>query len=268
MTSRRNYVLFVLFVCLTLLSAGALYAGSDKGHGSHTSHWTYEGNTGPQNWGSLSGEFKLCAIGKSQSPIDIKDMNNSNMPEHLSKITFSYKAVPMNIVNNGHTIQVNYAPGSSITIDDHKYELVQFHFHSPSEHTVDTTAFPMEAHLVHKDAEGKLAVVGIFLKEGKKENAFLKNIWDNMPMKADEKKLDNAKMLNVKDLLPAQTERYYYTGSLTTPPCSEGVSWNVLKEPMEISKEQIAKYVSVMGANTARPVQPLNERQLELSIGN
>lgn len=221
-------------------------------------HWGHTGATGPEKWGDLSEEFATCKTGKSQSPIDLKGAIDENLP----KISFNYKAVPLKVLNNGHTIQVDQQGGGTAKIDGKEYNLLQFHFHAPSEHTVSGKSYPMEFHLVHKNAEGRLAVVGVFIKEGK-ENPALKAAWENMPDKGGVEKAVASANFNSADILPKDKDGFHrYEGSLTTPPCSEGVLWTVLKEPIEMSKAQIDKFKSLMHEN-ARPVQPLHGRHLK-----
>jgi carbonic anhydrase len=246
--SHRNfgYTALTLWTCLT---AGTALA-AEGGH-----HWTYEGTTGPAHWAKLSTEFKTCEVGQKQTPINLTGAVRGNeLP-----VTFDYHAFPLKIVNNGHTIQVNASPGSSITIGDTKYELAQFHFHHPSEHQIEGKAAELELHLVHKSAAGGLAVVGVFLQPGK-ENAALKPVFDQMPPK--EGAVVEAKgSTDPAQLLPASKSFYRYTGSLTTPPCSEGIVWTVFKEPLELSPAQ-AKQFSDLFKNNARPVQALHGRSV------
>ncbi|MBI5345479.1 MAG: carbonic anhydrase family protein, partial [Deltaproteobacteria bacterium] len=178
----------------------------------------------------------------------------------LPDIAFSYKKSTLNIVNNGHTIQVNYDKGSSIKVDGMDYELVQFHFHNPSEHTVSGKAFANEMHLVHRNAKGGLAVVGVLIEAGK-EAASFKDIWANLPGKADEKRSLHV-TINADELLPKARTFYRYTGSLTTPPCSEGVTWLVLKTPVQMSEAQLKAFNDIFKVNN-RPVQPVNDRQIK-----
>jgi carbonic anhydrase len=172
-------------------------------------------------------------------------------------ILFHYKPSPLKIVNNGHTIQVNYAPGSYAELGGKRYELAQFHFHSPSEHTVAGKHSEMEVHLVHRDSEGGLAVVGVLLRKGH-EIAGLQGVWDHLPQNEEETTVEGASV-DASSLLPRHSEFYNYSGSLTTPPCSEGVAWYVMVEPVEVSVEQIGAFQAIVSAN-ARPVQPLNGR--------
>jgi carbonic anhydrase len=217
-------------------------------------HWDYKGDDGPQNWGSLAPEYALCGTGLQQSPIDIQRVYTGSDP----RIQFNYKPSRLRVVNNGHTIQVNYDPGSSIKIDDHTYELLQFHFHTPSEHKLNGQTFDMELHFVHKSAEGTLAVVGVFLQRGAVNEA-LQDLWEHLPSLAGEERSYQTVMINAADLLPSTATYYLYSGSLTTPPCTEGVRWNVIASPLPISDAQVTTFKRLFPFN-ARPVQPLNDR--------
>ncbi|MEW6570213.1 MAG: carbonic anhydrase family protein [Nitrospirota bacterium] len=218
-------------------------------------HWGYAGEGAPQYWGTLKPEFALCGSGMSQSPIDF----NKTYKTDLEKIEFSYKDTPLKIVNNGHTIQVNCEPGSTVTIDGENYELVQFHFHAPSEHTVKGQFYDMELHLVHKNRNGELAVAGAFMKKGQL-NKLIQVLWDNIPTEIDKENVVSGVSVNASGLLPKDKKYYHYYGSLTTPPCTEGVNWSVLTTPIELSEDQIEKFRTVMGVDNNRPVQPLNKR--------
>ncbi len=223
-------------------------------------HWGYQGKTGAQAWGDLEPGFATCKLGKFQSPIDIRaaDVKQAALPP----LRFGYAPAAGEIVNNGHTIQVNLPAGGTLGLADGDYQLVQFHFHTPSEEKINGRAFPLVAHLVHQDAAGKLAVVAVLFKQGR-ENAALKSVFANLPGKAgDQRALPGP--VNLADLLPADRGYYRFKGSLTTPPCSEEVSWQVLKQPVEISKAQLKAFRKLYPMN-ARPVQPLNGRPLEQS---
>lgn len=223
---------------------------------SHPPHWAYEGAEGPKEWGKLDSSYATCSLGRAQSPIDIKDAKKVGLPP----LKFDYKAVPLNIVDNGHTIQVNYAPGSTLTVGDKTYTLKQFHFHHPSEEHVNGHGYDMVVHLVHADADGHLAVVAVLLKKGS-SNPFLDTVWTNIPKEKD-KALDVSSVsLNVKDILPADHSYFTFAGSLTTPPCSEGVTWYVLKSQSLLSAEQLAAFAKLYPLN-ARPIQPSNGRQI------
>jgi len=234
---------------------------SCQSHAPHAGkpHWSYEGATGPDHWGELAPSCILCKTGKAQSPIDIANTT----PATLVPIEVNYKPVPLSIVNNGHTIQVDYAPGSSMKIGGEEYQLLQFHFHTPSEHTVKGNAFAMEGHLVHKSATGVLAVIGVLMDRGA-ASAFIGKLWEHLPIKKGERNTPAGVTVNAAGLLPKSMGRYSYMGSLTTPPCSEGVVWNVLKSPIAVSDEQVAAFAAIFKHN-ARPVQPLNGRVVKES---
>ncbi|MEM6399720.1 MAG: carbonic anhydrase [Cyanobacteria bacterium P01_D01_bin.116] len=235
-----------LFGCSSLTSAS-----KEKGK-----TWGYIGEKGPENWGNLSSDFDACQTGNNQSPLNLESAVDADLPE----LKINYKDSPLRIINNGHTIQVNYQSGSFLTLDDKRYELIQFHFHHPSEHKVEGEALPMELHLVHKGEKGNLAVIGIFLKEGK-TNPTLQKVWQVMPMKKGREKTISDLNINASNLLPEDKDYYRYFGSLTTPPCSETVNWIVLKEPVEISSPQVKKFAQVFPMN-ARPVQLVKRRFL------
>jgi carbonic anhydrase len=225
-------------------------------------HWTYQGTTGPAKWAALEPEFKVCGLGKTQSPIDIQDAiaKKSDLPP----IKFDYKPSPLRIVDNGHTIQVDYAPGSTITLQGNRYQLIQFHFHKPSEEKINGKSADMVAHLVHKDDKGQPAVVAVLLKAGQ-PNALIETLWKNLPRTKETPVEVQGVEVNAADFLPANTTAYYtFIGSLTTPPCSEGVKWLVLKQPTSVSKEEIARFGRVYPMN-ARPIQALNGREILVS---
>lgn len=220
-------------------------------------HWEYEGEEGPENWGEIDPVYETCAIGKEQSPIDL----TGTEPTDLSDIEFNDTTLdPVLIHNNGHTIVVsNKNIENHIVLDGVRYELLQFHFHTPSEHTVDGQASAMELHLVHIDEDGELAVVGILINEGA-ENAALKLVFDNMSAEKGEPAPVEG-TLSISDFMPEDKTTFRYMGSLTTPPCSEDVHWNVFANPIEASKEQIEAFRAIFPMD-ARPVQPLNEREI------
>lgn len=231
--------------------------GEDAAPTPTPAHWEYEGEEGPEFWGKLDPNYALCSTGRAQSPIDISGAETDD----LTGITFNYNPSALNIFNNGHTIQVKYDPGSSITYNENEYQLAQFHFHHPSEHTINGEAFDMELHFVHLDAAGNVgAVVGVMLKQGETDNAAFASIFDNLPAeKGDPQPTDT--MINASDLLPETRLYSTYTGSLTTPPCTQGVRWLVLTTPVELSAHQLEEFSSLFELN-ARPVQPLNTRDL------
>jgi carbonic anhydrase len=237
------------------IMAAAAAVPALAGHQSH--HWSYSGNEGPSHWAGLEAGNAACAA-KSQSPIEIR-MHDARAAE-LPALRFDYRPVPLRIVDNGHTIQVNYSPGSSLTVGGKRYELVQFHFHRPSEEVVDGHRFAMVAHLVHRDPQGHLAVVAVPLRPGQ-ENGLMETLWRNLP-KVKEKELARADVrINAASLLPKTHGYYAYSGSLTTPPCSEGVRWIVLKTPSEVSYREVEIF-SARYPHNARPIQPRNGRQV------
>jgi carbonic anhydrase len=223
-------------------------------------HWGYAGHEGPAHWGQLDKGFAPCKLGKEQSPIDIKGAAKAQLPA----IAFDYKGGPLKVINNGHTVQVNFDKGSSIKVGDKRYDLLQTHFHTPSEELVNGKAYDMVWHLVHKSAEGKLAVVGVLVKSGAKNSA-IETVSANLPGQVGKEQAAAGATINPATLLPANRGYYHFMGSLTTPPCSEGVSWYVLKEPIEAAPEQIKKFSAIFGSN-ARPVQPLNARSVKESL--
>ena len=218
--------------------------------------WGYKAENGPEVWGQLSPEYGLCSVGIHQSPIDIVNPT----PAVLPSITFNYQPTSLNIHNTGNTIQVVYPEGSWIEVDGTEYDLLQFHFHAPSEHKVAGQPFDMEMHLVHKSEDGTLAVVGVFIKSGCENSEFI-SIWHHIPPLPGEPQHIESVTFNAVELLPSQKHAYRYKGSLTTPPCSEGVKWFVLTTPIEMSHSQIAAFKAILCGNN-RPVQPLNGREL------
>ncbi len=224
-----------------------------------TSHWGYTGHGNPAEWGELSEKYFMCKEGKNQSPINIvvSDLKHTN----LEDIAFSYTSKSNSLINNGHTVQVNIDPASAIMIDGKSFELKQFHFHTPSENEIDGKHFPLEAHFVHLDKEGNIAVVALMFQEGAKNEA-LEKIWSKLPLKADEKIALTLDANAINALLPQQKAYYRFDGSLTTPPCSEGVRWFVLKQPVTVSKEQVETFLHTLHHPNNRPVQPINARKV------
>ena len=237
----------------TSLSGPNGAASRSQGRG----HWGYEGNTGPEHWGALSADYHMCRDGQAQSPIDI-DAADGNA---TGEIEFDYHLTPMKVLHNGHTVQVNYAPGSGVTIKGKRYELLQFHFHTPGEHAVGGERALMEVHFVHKSADGQLAVIAAMMKAGE-ENLALREIWHGMPQRRAAEKESANITINARDLLPSNRTYYRYIGSLTTPPCSEGVNWLVLQEPITVSAQQAERFAKAVRGNNARPLQAVNNRLL------
>lgn len=227
-----------------------------KSNHSGTPHWSYDGADGPRHWGSLHASFSACSEGRNQSPINLTRMTGSD----LKPIKFAYRPGGAEILNNGHTIQVNYAPGSSITVDGKSFELKQFHFHAPSENTIEGYSYPLEGHFVHADAKGDLAVIAV-LYMVEKHLPELDKAWKHMPGHAGEKRALPA-AVDASSLLPAKRGYYRFNGSLTTPPCSEGVRWLVMKTYKKLSAAQVEAFNRVMHHPNNRPVQPLNARMV------
>lgn len=224
-------------------------------------HWGYSGDAGPEYWGELSPDYALCADGSAQSPIDIREASALDLVD----IEFRYGESANNIFNNGHTIQVNVDEGSAIVYNGITYNLLQFHFHSPSEHTIDGMPAPLEIHFVHQDPHsGALAVVGIMLSEGEDDNEAYAAVFDYLPAQAGEPEAAG-EPIALAALLPEARAFYTYQGSLTTPPCSEIVRWLLLDSPVALSAQQIAAFTAIYDAN-ARPVQPLGARDLLLDL--
>ncbi len=245
----------------TCLLAAPAFAEPHEGmkkDGDHSkkahAEWGYHGEGKASNWGDTAA---VCLSGQEQSPINIDEyVEDAN----LAAITTSYEDATLTVVNNGHTVQVNYPSGSKLMVGDATYELLQFHFHTPSEHYVDGAPYPMEVHFVHKAADGTLGVVGAMMKIGEK-NPVIEGIWQNVPAAGETKEVSSI-AYNAKDLWPSDLSYYKYEGSLTTPPCSEGVQWHVLKEPIEISEAQLVAFQNIFPVN-ARPVQPIGARSVK-----
>ena len=245
-----------------LLATACAIGAATFVHAADRSHWSYSGHTGTGHWAELDEGFKTCKLGKNQSPIDIVTKHTENVRQGES-LAFAYAPGPSDVVNNGHTIQVNLPAGGAISIGGTEYKLLQLHFHAPSEEKIDGKSFPLVAHLVHRDARGELAVVAVLFKLGK-ENAALKPVFAQLPAREGEtRKLDAD--FDAAQLLPPTRGYYAFAGSLTTPPCSEEVRWQVLKTPVELSSAQLAAFKKLYPLN-ARAVQPLNGRKV-LDVG-
>ena len=218
--------------------------------------WAYEGASGPAHWHELSPDFKQCGLGQRQSPIDIRD----GIPVELEPIQFDYKLSAFRVIDNGHTVQVNVEPGNRIVVNGRRYDLVQFHFHRPSEERLNGRQFDMVVHLVHKDLEGKLAVVAVLIEEGK-AHPIVQQVWNNLPL---EKHTEQAGLqgIDLLQLLPEDRRYVTYMGSLTTPPCTEGVLWMVMKKPVSVSAQQISIFSRLHPMN-ARPVQAVGDRLIK-----
>ena len=258
----------IIITVAALISTGALYA-------EENSSWGYSEQTGSENWATLSADNFACT-GKNQSPINLTGFIEAD----LSPIEIDYMKGGYEIVNNGHTIQVNVKEGSSIKLDGHMFNLLQVHFHAPSENNINGKSYPLEAHLVHSDTQGNLAVIAVMFEQGIPDkglevktdkygsrqvvaaaspNKWLRNIWSAMPLHAGETQ-NLSDMVNVADILPKHQDYYRFNGSLTTPPCSEGVRWIVMKDSIIVQKQQIDAFKDILHEPNNRPLQPVNAR--------
>jgi carbonic anhydrase len=222
------------------------------GFAAEAAHWEYEGAHGPDHWGDLDAANKVCSIGSQQSPLDVRSSVKADLP----KLNIAWRKGADTIVNNGHTIQINVAEGSTLAVGAEKYALLQYHFHRPSEHLVNGKNFPMEVHFVHRNAAGGLGVIGVLMTAGKANAAFAK-VAAAMPKTAEA----TAKLAGVdpNGFLPAKRAYYSYAGSLTTPPCSETVAWMLMTDPIQVAEADIAAFAKLYPMN-ARPPQKDNRR--------
>lgn len=271
---RSQYILQACLMAVYLISALAYADVDDSGI---KVKWGYTGNIGPSRWGQLDKKFLLCSAGKAQSPINI----SKKVANIKSALRINYQSAPMTIVedgatdlmmgsvqtiiDDGHSVQLNFPKAlESITLDGKDYSLVQFHLHTPSENLWHGRSFPMEIHFVHQGQDGTAAVMGVFVKSGK-ENAALQKIIDNLPKEKGKERVIPGERLNPMDLIPSKQAYYGFLGSLTTPPCSEDVQWLVMQNPITASPGQILSLRKAMGGTNARPVQPLNGRDIALA---
>lgn len=224
----------------------------------HKAHWGYTGHEAPAHWGELDNAYKLCKTGKQQSPINITNAVSGNLDE----LAINYTADAKDIINNGHTIQININDGSTLTLDGKVYTLKQFHFHTPSENNIMGKEFALETHFVHATKDGKLAVIGVMFKEGD-ENAELAKIWSQLPKNEGKSQAISFNVDEINQLLPKDQSYYHFMGSLTTPPCSENVKWYVMKQPLSISKAQKETFFNLYGHSNNRPLQAINGRTIQ-----
>ena len=219
-------------------------------------HWSYEDQEGADHWGMRSPAYMACEAGSHQSPINI------SMPSHAQRqerLVFQYRSGLVRALDNGHTIQVNVPSGNELHLNGHTYVLRQFHFHDPSEHHIDGRAYQMEIHFVHQDQKGHVVVIGVLVDTGSPNQA-LAGLWAKLPMKAGE--VSSEHQFNPHDLIPSNHHHFSYHGSLTTPPCTEGVQWIIFRDPISMSPQQIGQFASIIGRN-ARPIQPLHGRRIQ-----
>lgn len=222
-------------------------------------HWGYAGPGAPENWAKLKGEYATCGAGRRQSPIDIR----GGIRVDLEPIRFDYKPTQFRITDNGHTVQVDVADGNAITVMGRTYTLTQFHFHRPAEERVNGKTYDMVAHLVHKDFDGRLAVIAVLMDRGM-EHPLIQTLWNHMPLEVGMDVSPPGVAIDLMQLLPEKREYYTYMGSLTTPPCTENVLWMVFKEPIRVSSEQIGIFARLYPHN-ARPIQPAHDRLIKES---
>lgn len=244
---KSSILISSLAMCSFLASAGM--AGEKA-------HWGYSGAEGPDHWAELDPAYGVCSSGRNQSPIDLAGF----VEAELAAIEFSYGANATEILNNGHTVQVNFPSGNAISVGRHGFELKQVHFHTPSENIVEGRSFAMEAHFVHADNDSNLAVIGVMLEIGEANEA-LATLWRQMPEEAGESHALSSDF-GALSLLPDDKAYYRFNGSLTTPPCSEGVWWHVMKNPVSVSDGQVAAFLHAVHHANNRPVQPVNARQV------
>lgn len=245
---RRLLLLRVILYTSVLLMSSA----AQDQHSEHS--WGYGEPLGPSHWGDLQPEFAMCKTGHRQSPIDVHETTKIELP----RIHFVYRPSPLHIIDNGHTVMVNYESGSFMLVGNKTYALKQFHFHRPSEEQIHGKAFDMSVHLVHTDKNGKLAVVAVLLQQGE-GNLLIRQLWNHLPKKKKKEEQLRDAQIDVSDILPSDRSYYTFSGSLTTPPCSEDVAWFVLKQPTSVSADEIERFAQYY-PNNSRPAQPLYGR--------
>lgn len=270
MNNSRNiavtrYIALTLVVCLMCPSLGAMDPPTAhhyflKSSKEPVAKWSYAGATGPKNWAGLNPGYRLAAVGKQQSPIEIDTQRT--VSADLPELKFDYRRERISAVNNGHAIQHNDTPGSFLYLGDEKYSLEQFHLHAPSEHTVDGKHFEMEVHFVHKSRTGAVAVVAVFVKGDAKADLEIP-LYREVPAESGEE-VDFDGTRNPSDYLPRNRKCYHYSGSFTTPPCTENIQWFVMEDPVAVKPQVIARFSTILKSNN-RPVQMLNDRVVQKS---
>ena len=266
---QRLTTLICTIAALLLSSCFQTETGSENHDDEHAVHWGYEADNGPDVWSSMKSEWALCAKGREQSPIDLTNATGIELPAvaiHMpgeQEVELLNQAGVIHELDNGHTIQINATSSEKLTVDDKSYALVQFHFHAPSEHTVDGERFPMEMHFVHQATDGALAVMGVLIDEGA-YNPGITPLWAHLPHGPGTETTIEIPAGFANHIFPeAGSGFFHYDGSLTTPPCSESVKWYVRKTPTQLSKDQIAAFTAVYDHNN-RPLQALGNRALYL----
>ena len=229
-------------------------------HDLQSTAWSYEGATGPGSWGELDQQYAACVNGSEQSPINI-ELSEAETNKTIEEVNIQYEPTTFSVINNGHTIQANTASVTNkIILDETEYQLVQFHFHTPSEHQFNGQPYEMELHLVHQNESGELAVLGVMIQEGNM-NEYLQPVWAALQEEITEEDISLSEPVQLQTLLPKDPTFLHYNGSLTTPPCTEEVEWIILEQPIELSQEQIQVFQQIFPDNH-RPIQPLNEREV------
>ena len=260
---KRSLLMFLMLSSVLVLPARASEKPSPtantEGMSTKDLHadWEYLGVEGPMHWGMLSQKYMTCETGDRQSPINITMTHHG---DHQQELVFHYPTSQLHEMNNGHTIQVSHVSGCRVNLNDRTYKLRQFHFHAPSEHHIEGKAFPMEMHLVHQDDTGHVLVIAAMM-ETDAPHPVLSKLWSWLPEQLGQE-VSIPLEVKLTDILPRSTSHYSYSGSLTTPPCTEGVQWIVLKEPMHVAQEDVEQFVHIVGQN-ARPIQPLRNRHVD-----
>ena len=254
---KKKMMYSTLSVVLMVCCSAAFF--TSKGHSQqHQAHWSYTGKTSPEHWGDLSDDYKAAKDGKEQSPINITGAKDVDLPD----LELSSKKSKAEEENNGHTIEVKVENAkNTLKFNNQTYTLEQFHFHAPSENQIDGKTYPLEGHFVYKTKDGKITVVSVLYHYGK-ENQALKQVWQKMPQKA-ETKIKLSQPVAVSQMFPKDLDYYNFEGSLTTPPCTEGVNWIVFKKQETISKAQVKKFSKTLGFKNNRPIQKLNGREIK-----
>jgi len=240
-------------------AAIAAAAAAEAAKPKNGTHWTYEGEFGPQNWSKINAAWAACNTGNRQSPIDLRD----GMKVDLEQITFDYHPSSFNEIDNGHTIQVNVSGGNFLTVGGTTYELQQFHFHRPGEERINGRGTEMVVHLVHKSYDNKIAILAVLLERGD-ANPMIQTVWNNLPLEKHTTVTPSI-VLDVNEILPARRDYFTYMGSLSEPPCTENVLWLVMKQPMTASPQQMALFSRLYPFNS-RPVQQSNGRMIKESM--
>ncbi|WP_130617451.1 carbonic anhydrase [Dyella amyloliquefaciens] len=262
MQTSKRHVAGIAAVVVTLASVGALALPLAADNEATPPHWSYSGESGPAHWSTLDAKFAACGNGMAQSPIDLE--SHDAKPGKAGEFHIDYEKGDVALVNNGHTVQANVADAKdTVVFDGDTYHLAQFHFHSPSEHTTDQKRFPLEIHFVNQDGAKHILVVGVMVKLGD-ENPTLAPVFRSLPPASSRASVTAAAPIPVDlaSVLPKNHEAYVYNGSLTTPPCTEGVRWVVLSHPIEMSKDQVASF-SRMFPDNHRPLQKVNGREID-----